>query len=178
MIASERRWRVGVATLAMLLCGCTNLDRFDTADDEAYCGPIVGGQFVREGFSRTLRAKLTIDTSKLDSIPGSLSTDDANDGPCAPAAQFETANLRSIQKALADPLSTLEFGEEREHNFLAWVESSCRGTMLAVVSLMRNDDVELRLLAPPDTALAETLEAGGQEAFGLFQLKRRKECGF
>ena len=81
-------------------------------------------------------------------------------------------------------LSALTFGEGHEHDFFAWVDSTCQGTMLAVVSLMKNNYVELRLFKPaplsPSTTPAES------PGFAVFHLnpkplhKPEKEggCGF
>jgi hypothetical protein len=84
---------------------------------------------------------------------------------------FSGANLRVPQATLADPLSTLQLDDNREQNIVGWVQSNCRGAMLAVVSLMKSDDVEVRLLAPP---------TGSEEegSFGVFHLTRHSSCSF
>ncbi len=158
------------------LAGCQDIDRFDTGDDEAYCGSIVTAPFVFEGFPVDLRLRVRIDTSQLDSVPGTITTDDT-DGACSPKPLFEEARLRVTPDVQRDQLSTLEFGEGRDMNLITWVRSSCRGPMVAVVSLMKNDDVELRILRPPP------MQRLGQEepspGFALFQLKRKNgACGF
>jgi hypothetical protein len=66
----------------------------------------------------------------------------------------------------ADPLSLLEFGAAREYNFLSWVDSPCLGRALAVVSLMHDDSVEVRLLRPG------TVDEPDSTEFGVFQLTR------
>jgi hypothetical protein len=73
----------------------------------------------------------------------------------------------------SDPLSQLEFGSTRDHNFMAWVDSTCQGSALAVVSLMHTGQVEVRLLRrgtglPGDTS---------PDQFGVFQLERT-DCEF
>jgi hypothetical protein len=58
------------------------------------------------------------------------------------------------------------------------VDSTCQGTLLSVVSLMRNGGVELRLFKPglETTGHAPAAERAG---FGVFLLKRReKGCRF
>jgi hypothetical protein len=156
-----------IASLAAL-SSCSNLGRFDTGDDAVYCGQIIDGRFVRKGFERQTELALTLDVDNLQSNAGTISTFDV-DGPCAPAPLFTAAPLRVPKEVLADPLSTLEFGESREYNFIAWVDSSCRGPLLAVVSLMRSDNVEVRLLEPGSAA--------NEPGFGVFQLKRSTDCG-
>jgi hypothetical protein len=159
-----------------LLGGCREIERFDTADGEAYCGSIVTAPFVREGFPVDLRLRLRIDTDRLDSVPGTISTDDSA-GACTPDPLFEESELRVTPDLLSDPLSTLEFGHGRELNLISWVRPSCQQPMLAVVSLMKNDDVELRLLRAPTLPTAEQPEPAA--GFALFQLRRQNgACGF
>lgn len=132
--------------LLVTLSGCRDLDRFDTGEDQAYCGEIIAAPFTRAGFARRLRLELQLDLSQMQSVPGRITSDDADSGPCQPRALFEQASLRFPQKLDADALSTLQFGPSREYNFLSWVDSSCLGTYLAVVSLMHDGDVEVRLM--------------------------------
>jgi hypothetical protein len=69
----------------------------------------------------------------------------------------------------------LEFGEQREINLMGWVDSVCDGTYLTVVSLLRNDDVEVRVMRSEKNATDGTEEG----PFGLFQLRRFEEaCDF
>ena len=180
-----RRWAklASFACTALLLCGCRHLDRFDTEKGEAYCGSMVPAAFAHEGFlpdeeTEALRLRLALDMDALTTTPGTISTDDADRGLCTPEPLFDQAVLRAIEEAFHDPLSSLEFGEGPEHNFLTWVDSTCQGTMIGVVSLMKNDDVELRLLKP---AALPAADAGPAErpGFAQFRLRRRSgDCGF
>jgi hypothetical protein len=68
--------------------------------------------------------------------------------PGVPQRLFDNSPLRAIPEVDHDVLSSLTFGEGHVHDFFAWVDSSCQGTMLAVVSLMKNNQVELRLFKP------------------------------
>jgi hypothetical protein len=163
---------LGIALLAAP--ACTRLERFDNSDGSAYCGNIVGAEFVREGFATLPRMQLQLDMQSLDRFPGRMTSDDAVDGPCRPQATFDAARLRVSGKLQADALSQLEFGDQRELNLVAWVDSSCDGTYLAVVSLLENDDVEVRLMRSQANEDAE--EAG---PFGVFKLTRHpRKCGF
>jgi hypothetical protein len=66
----------------------------------------------------------------------------------------------------------------RDHNFMAWVDSSCAGPILAVVSLLKNDDVEVRLMRPP-TPPARPNAPPREAGFALFPMTRHKnDCGF
>jgi hypothetical protein len=157
--------------VALLGNGCQNLDRFDTSDGSAYCGSIVDASFVRQGFAQHTRMELRLDIDQLRRFPGRISTDDSTDGVCAPQATFEKARLRIPTKLEADPLSLLAFGESREANLLSWVDSTCDGTYLAVISLMRSDDVEVRLLRG-----AEDVDGKEVGPFGVFHLSRYSQA--
>ncbi len=162
--------------------GCNNLDRFDTTGDGAYTGCIVGAPFAHEGMLPAgepplLEATLELNIDALFArstnpppSPGTLSTR-AGQGLCAPEPLFADAPLRMMRALQHDPLSLLEFGDARTHNFMAWVDSTCQGTMLAVVSLVHDGSVELRLLkpAPAADAKASPEESPG---FAYFQLDR------
>ncbi|MEN9578039.1 MAG: hypothetical protein RJA70_1048 [Pseudomonadota bacterium] len=158
-----------------LTTGCKDFERFDNGDGSAFCGKVIGATFVRQGFEHRPRLQLQLDTDQLHRWPGRITTDDAADGPCSPLATFNGAQLRSSEKLQSDPLSVLSFGEERDHNFISWVDSSCDGTYLVVTSLMRDDSVEVRLMRS-EKATESNDEVG---PFGVFQLKRFDgDCGF
>jgi hypothetical protein len=159
--------RLNGVLLGAAVLGCRTLDAFETSPDGAYCGKIVGASFVREGFDRELALEFKLDLPNLNSVPGTLTSADSDIGPCAPLPLFAAAPLRSPRKIESDALSTLSFGDSALHTFIAWVDSSCQGTFLAVVSLMQDRSVELRLLQGH-------LDAHGNEdgPFGLFRLTR------
>ncbi|HEY4105271.1 MAG TPA: hypothetical protein VGM44_15345 [Polyangiaceae bacterium] len=167
---------------AGLALSCHNLDGFTTKPGYAYCGQIVGTQaldfqtgFVAEGQPPTLSIALSLDTDKLTSLPGILTSNDADNGLCSSTGQplFQDAPLRAIPEVDHDALSTLSFGDGHVHDFFAWVDSTCQGTLVAVVSLMKDNQVELRLfkpmrLPPPDAGPAAT------PGFAMFSLTARK----
>ncbi|HEU4583537.1 MAG TPA: hypothetical protein VFS67_35005 [Polyangiaceae bacterium] len=159
-----------VATLWLGLSaalGCRDLDRFDTGETDAYCGRIIDGDFTRRGFDPGLGMRVTLDIPALQVAPGTLTTSDAETGRCAPQPQFDHAPFQVTPELFSDPLSLLEFGATRDHNFVAWVDSTCQGSALAVVSLMHTGDVEVRLLRRGEGA-----ETPGPGDFGVFQLQR------
>jgi len=176
---------VAAAVVACAALGCRDLSRFDTEDNEAYCGVLVRSPILQEGFlpegaEPRLKLKMTLDTDALTSVPGVLSTDDATTGLCRDDGRplIDQAPLRAIQELSHDPLSMLEFGDGREHNFFAWVDSTCQGTMLAVVSLMSDGKVEVRLLKPAALAPPDA-PPESKPGFALFPLTRQSEgCGF
>lgn len=173
------RW-LPVLGLVLGLSSCRDLDRFDTAGAAEYCGSIVGAQFVRTplsegGFQRRMRLAVRVDVDHLTDRPGSFRSDDASDGPCTPSPTFDDAPLQTVRELASDPLSTLTFGETQERNLVTWVESTCRGPMLSVVSLLKDGKVDVRLLRPPPDDGDEAHRA----AFSLFKLTRHDEgCDF
>jgi hypothetical protein len=173
------------ALCACAALGCRDLSRFDTEGDEAYCGSLVSSPTFQEGFlpegePPRLRLKLQLDTDALSSLPGVLTSNDADRGLCSADGRplIDQAPLRAIEELSHDPLSLLEFGDGREHNFLGWVDSTCQGTMLAVVSLMSDEKVEVRLLKPAALPAPEA-PPERKPGFALFPLTRQKQgCGF
>ena len=154
--------------------GCRDLERFDTGASGAYCGRIIDSDFTRSGFAPGLSLRLTLDIDALDVAPGTLTTDDtATPAPCSPLPEFDHAPLLVTPALFADPLSQLEFGGTRDYNFMAWVDSSCQGSALAVVSLMHTGQAEVRLLRRGTGVAGDTSE----EQFGVFQLERN-DCVF
>jgi hypothetical protein len=163
------------AALALTSLGCRNIDRFDTENGAAYCGSMLN--FQQRGFVDTdiedrpnLKLMLELDTDSLTVQPGAITTNDPK-GLCDPDPLFVAAPLRAIPEVLNDPISLLEFGDGREYNFFAWADSTCQGTVLAVVSLMKNDSVEVRLLKPRPKPVENAPEED-QPGFILFQLAR------
>lgn len=177
-------WRALLPLFALAGLGCKDLSRFDTQGTQAYCGAMVSSPLFQDGFMPAgvpprLGMSLTLDTDSLSTRPGEISTDDADRGLCSAGGRplIDRAPLRAIEELSHDALASLEFGEGREHNFLAWVDSTCQGTLLAIVSLMSDGKVEVRLLkpaalpppdAPPDR----------KPGFALFVLERDEDgCG-
>jgi hypothetical protein len=186
---------VPLGVLLMTL-SCRSLDRFDTNGSAAFCGQLVSAPAFQDGFLPELKQgepklqltmKLTLNTSQLSTFSddkatqvGALTSNDAERGLCAPGGQalFESSPVRGISQVDHDTLSTLTFGEGHDEDFFAWTDSTCQGTMLALVSLLRKGDVELRLFKP--AALPPPMAGPEQRpGFGLFYLKRdEKGCGF
>jgi hypothetical protein len=178
---------LGIASFAL---SCRSLDRFDTSGDAAYCGDLVSGPlfhdgFVTEGEPWNLRLKLDLDASKLNSfsenksaVMGRLTTNDAENGLCSDQALFNSAPIRAIPQLYHDTLSTLSFGEGHDEDFFAFVDSTCQGTMVSLVSLLRNGNVEVRLFKPaqlPDEGAGPDKRPG----YAVFYLTRRDSgCEF
>ena len=187
MVLSGTAVRLGalIAALGSAL-GCQTIDRFDTGGASAYCGKIVDSKFVwtpvsMGGFDRNLQIELKIDTSALASEPGRITSNDAASDPPACGKDkpgvptFDGAKLMVTPEVANDALSALTFEDGQVHNIMAWVDSSCQGRMLAVVSLYKSSHVELRLMKPATGAAG----SDQRDAFALFPLERRDEgCGF
>lgn len=176
---------LAVLTLSLGL-GCSDLSKFELEAGEAYCGSLVSAPlfhagFVPDGSPPRLRLRLQLDIDRLTSRPGELTSDDQGRGLCRDTDErlFDEAELRAIPEVLHDPISTLDFGEGRKHSFFAYVDSSCQGTMLAITSLMKNGDVEMRLFKPRP-ATGDDAPASESAGYALFYLKRRDQdkCGF
>jgi hypothetical protein len=164
----RRLWCVAL----LFSAACSDVSRFDTGKDDAYCGTVVNATFVREGFTRLIQAELQIDTAAINTQPGKL-TSHRDDTPCDGKPLFDAAPLRPPIKLESDALSQLQFGDDREMNWMSWVQSSCEETYLAVVSLMHDNSVELRLLRSP--TVPTDPETG---VLGVFILDRNERgCG-
>jgi hypothetical protein len=159
--------------LIAALSACRDLERFDTGESGAYCGSIIDSNFTRAGFPPGLSLRLTLDIDALAYAPGTLSTNDVPGNPCSPSPEFDNAPLLITPELFSDPLSQLEFGQSRDHNFMAWVDSTCQGSALAVVSLMHTGQVEVRLLRRGNGLLGEA----SPNELGVFQLER-VDCAF
>lgn len=185
---SARPRRVGTSALAALALGglvsCHDLSRFDTEGAAAYCGAIVGlppfnTGFVPSGAPPNLSLRLRLDTSALTTRPGSLTSNDAASGLCEPAPLFDEAPLRAIPAILHDALSQADLGEGRQHTFFAWVDSTCGTSMVAVISLLTNGAVEVRLLRPGPDLPPVAADDGEGPGFALFYLQRSETgCGY
>ena len=148
-------------------------------------GPLFHDGFVTEGEPWNLRLKLDLDASKLNSfsenksaVMGRLTTNDAENGLCSDQALFNSAPIRAIPQLYHDTLSTLSFGEGHDEDFFAFVDSTCQGTMVSLVSLLRNGNVEVRLFKPaqlPDEGAGPDKRPG----YAVFYLTRRDSgCEF
>lgn len=184
--ARAPRIRLPSLGLCLLGAGCADLSDYQLEADEAYCGamvsaPVFHSGFVPDGAPPALRLRLHLDVDALTTNPGSVTSDDSEHGLCKDSAKplFDEAPLRAIPEVLHDPISTLEFGQGRVHTFFAYVDSTCQGTMLAVVSLMKNKTVEMRLFKPAAMTKADA-PAEKSSGYALFYLKpfETDGCGF
>ncbi len=170
------RWLTSIATgllgIALSTAGCKDITRFGTGPGESYCGQIVPGGFVRQGFAPGVRLRLHLDPDLIQHAPGDLATDDG---------LFEDAPLRPIPQLAHDSLSTMNFGEGRVRNLFFGAQPTRGATAHVIVSLLENENVEVRILrgAPPTETEAVSASWYGAELFGVFPLARQQgTCGF
>lgn len=185
-VLPARAPRLSLLGLCLLSIACTDLSEFQLDDNEAYCGsmvsaPLFHSGFIPEGGKPNLRLRLHLDVDALTTNPGTLTSDDRTRGLCKASDQplFDEAPLRAIPEVLHDPISTLEFGQGREHSFFAYVDSTCQGTMLAVVSLMKSKNVEVRLFKPAAMTDSDA-PAAESSGYALFYLEpyETSSCGY
>jgi len=177
-----RRTFMGLGLLC--LAGCRDISRFDTEGKSAYCGKLLAPDFATAGLAAdsdaasALAVGLTLDMSQIATRPGFVFSNDADSGLCTPHALFEEAPLRTVTEALSDKISTMQMGENHEQDLVTWLDSTCLGSMVAFVSLLRDGNVELRLLKPASEPTPEA-SAAERPGFGVFSLKRHDDgCGF
>lgn len=167
---------------AILLFGCQSQKDFDLREDESYCGTITSADFLRRNFREDARLELHGYSSRQAACPaGKISTDDG---------MLQEAELRPIEVLAHDSLSQLQFGDGRLDNEIYFVRTTRGQDLLAVLSLMSDGGVELRLLGAAQASASSDPDAGpelppcpgsvdaGVEAlpetplFGLFHLRR------
>jgi hypothetical protein len=170
-----RGWGAGMVASATLLA-CHDISSFSTASGGIYEGVITSADFVRAGLGTSVHMCVTIDTSQLQTTPGSIWTDDG---------LFHETPLRPIPQFWQDPLSTFNFGEGRIENVLYVAsgdatDAGLAGDVMVVVSFMIAGTLEVRLLrGAPGAAAGDSAAAGPPNLFGVFSLSRNPgSCPF
>jgi hypothetical protein len=150
---------VGLAALASALAACERLDRYGTGSGSLE-GSVESADLVRAGFAPGVRACLELDTGKLQSAPGFMSTSDG---------RFTRTPLRPIPPLTSDTLSNLSFADGQVRNLLFALREngSAPRDVLVVVSLLDDGRVELRALDGAPGA------PGLEPLYGVFPLERK-----
>jgi len=164
--------------------GCKSVARFDTGPGGAFCGELIEGS-TSDGLvpdsdagAPSLRLALTLDTRHLVDYPGTLTSDDELGGLCDGQRLFDNARVRTVERTLRDVISSTLITQDHEQDIFTWVDSSCQGTFLAIVSLMVDGTVEIRLFKPMKEADVGA-PANQRAGFGVFALARNENgCGF
>jgi hypothetical protein len=158
--------------LAVLACalGCRELEGFSTATGEIYRGTIVSADDVRTGFDAdgdtlddvfaagtSMELTLRFEEFQTDNVARITTSD----------GLFDDAPLLSIEPLWHDTLSGLSFPAGRLRSGVYWVRAAAAGPaeladreILAVLSLMVDGSVEVRLISGPD------------RLYGLFRLRK------
>jgi len=165
--------------------GCRGANRFDTSASGAFCGELVAGVTsdglvpdVQDGARIQLKLALTLDSHHLSDVPGTLTSNDDTNGLCSGQRLFEKAPVRTIQPALRDAISGIQITQDHEQDVFTWVDSTCQGTFVAILSLMVDGKVEVRLFKPLRDVDAGA-PANQRSGFGVFSLARSDTgCGF
>lgn len=173
------------ATIALF--ACDSLDEFSTDPGEFYEGQVYGTSsegdciegdgcsFIRRGFEERTRLHLEFHPADEGSS-GTLSTFDESCG-----ATFDATPLERIELLQHDALSQLDFpGEGRLKSYVYWATPT-QGRLkdrpaMVVVSLMRNEDVEVRIVAGSGKNRCIPSECASTDPcdyFGVFRLRRR-----
>jgi hypothetical protein len=170
--------------LALSGLGCTDLDRFSTGPTDAYCGSVTLATSFRTGLSPRVQMRLTLDARELSGpgSPGAVTTFEAASGADPDRRLLDEAQLRRIPPMENDPLSHLEIGDGRVRNavFAVSPADADAESILSVVSLRDDGDVEVRLIRPGRAAPGkEQVPEGRRPIFGIFPLSRQVGmCGF
>lgn len=171
---SMTRFHIGLGlwtALAAAALSCTDVQDYSTDPGECYQGPIIEAQFVRSGFEPGVVVWLSLDTDAFarGDIAGHLTS---NDG------RFSSTPFRQMPQIAHDSLSMLHFPGGRLRNYLAHSVTEDKVGVFLVISLMENEDVELRVIRPswpePESGKEEAIGGG---LFGVFRLVRASSCG-
>lgn len=162
-----------------IICGCTSVGDFSTGPGECYEGPIVGADYVRSSsLDEDLSLTLTLDAAALLECELDEDSNDSATAECREGARittsddpktFDGAPVRPIKQIPHDSLSLLQFPGGRIRNFVAYVSPTLGPPAMTVLSLMENDEVEVRIIRPPGSDGYEAL-------FGVFRLVRKEGC--
>ena len=164
---SDARLALRVLTLcATTLCAsCDSFDRFGTGSG-SFEGTIEPSDLVRAGFPIGSTLCLELDTAKLQSTPGTISTSDA---------RFARTALRPMPPLASDTLSNLTFadGQVRSLLFAARASEATPRDVLAIVTLLDSGRVEVRLVNGAPGA------SGLDPLYGVFALqKKSSRCSY
>jgi hypothetical protein len=164
--------QIGLWAGFFAISACTNVGDYSSFPGECYEGTILPDPAVRQGFAQGVRLTLTLDVNAL--AKGSANPIDALPPGTTAAAELTTSDGRFVKTPVNqmsqvpyDALSQLQFLGGRVRNFLAFAALQ-QGIVTVVVSLMENEEIEVRLLKPP--------LSNSSALFGVFRLNRKDTC--
>lgn len=164
---------------AGVVLGCTSVGDYSTDTGECYEGGIVAADYLRSNaFAEDVKLTLTLEADRLGRCDIGSSADDAGPDICREGARisthdspptFQNALVRPYKQLSHDALSLLQFPGGRVRNYLAYASPELGPPAMVVISLMENDEVEVRILRAPGETEAPAL-------FGVFRLVRKEGC--
>jgi len=164
-----------LVSTVILCAACTDVGSFSTEVGECYRGTIEDASFVRAGFETGVKLSLTLDTDALADGRGSAGVLWTSDGI------FDDATISQMEQLAHDSLSLFQFPQGRIRNYLLYVPASDGAPATVVISLMENEEVEVRIMRPKIDLCEEGDEdcdnSGSPPAlFGVFKLLRETGC--
>ncbi len=168
--------RATIVLIGLLLLGssCTDIGSFTTRMGECYRGKITGADFVRTGFHENVHLSLTLDTDALADGRGSAGMLWTGD------QLFSAATISQMEELAHDSLSQFQFPGGRIRNYLVYVMASDGSPAMVVISLMENEQVEVRVMRPEfDPCAGEPNECDApaiDALFGVFRLTLDEDC--
>ena len=162
----------------LLSQACTENSDFSNTENDCYKGAIVNADFLLGCFDPSTEMYLKLDVDQLERGCPDAAFITTTDN------RFDRAPVQQPEHIAVDSLSTFNFPSGRNKNYLAFVHQDDAIPSTAVISLMENGKVEVRLirLSTPaltcseDTNTAEDCSSPNANLFGLFQLKRTTDC--
>ncbi len=165
-----------ILALTVLLCAaCTDVGSFSTDVGECYRGIVVDASFVMAGFKPGVKLSLTLDTDALADGRGTAGVLWTSDGI------FDDATISQMEQLAHDSLSLFQFPQGRIRNYLVYVMASDGAPATVVISLMENEEVEVRVMRPKidlcEDGDEDCDDTGSPPAlFGVFRLFREAGC--
>ena len=169
------RMRSILLSTVLLCAACTDVGSFSTEVGECYRGIIVDASFIRAGFEPGVKLSLTLDTDALADGRGTAGILWTSDGI------FDDANISQMEQLAHDSLSLFQFPQGRIRNYLLYVATSDGAPATVVISLMENEEVEVRVMRPKIDLCEDGDEdcensASPPALFGVFKLIREAGC--
>lgn len=162
-------------SVCLLLWGCTDVGSFTTSPGECYKGKIVDAEFVRTGFNPDITLSLTLNTDSLADGRGSAGMMWTSD------QTFIAATVSQMEELAHDSLSQFQFPGGRIRNYLVYTMPTDGVAAMVVISLMENQQVEVRVMRPEVDPCATTEDGECDETvteplFGVFRLDLDESC--
>jgi hypothetical protein len=155
-------WVLGL----VLGLACTDVGDYSTGPGECYFGQMVSFEYLTSGeFGEHPGLELILDVDALGSAQSGTSITTTN-------LLFERADVIQMDQLIHDSLSLLQFPTGRVRNYLAFAQPKTGGPAVVTVSLMENNEVEVRILRPD----MDPYDGVDTSIFGVFQMVRKRDC--